>query len=300
LTRRESSCNSAGVNANTVKLSFVPLFGLVSLAACDKPAPEPTPDRPATVQSGAASATQAPVPAAKPWTPPTSADPTGGKFTLDDATKDLGGSGDLVAKIDTDMGELTCTLYADKAPITVANFVGLARGVRPFWDGSDWVKKPAYDGTVFHRIVKGFMIQGGSMNGAEETGYTIPDEIWDGAKHDRAGLLCMANRGKNTNSKQFFITDDAAAHLDKGYTIFGECAPVDTIHALASAPVRGDKATKPPVIKSITISRGGAAPAGSASAAASASAAPAASSAPSAGPASSAKPPAKHEDAPKK
>ncbi len=256
-------------------------------AGCDKPTPEPTPDQPA--QSVAPSA---PAPAAAPvkaWKPPTTPDPSAGKFTLDEALKGLPATGDIIAKIETDGGDVSCKLYDDKAPVTVANFVGLVRGVRPFWDGSDWVKKPAYDGTLFHRIVKGFMIQGGSMNGAEETGYTIPDELWPGSRHDRAGLLCMANRGKDTNSKQFFITDDAAPHLDNGYTIFGECTPIDTVHAIASSPVRGDKAIKPPVIKKITISRGDGAPADSASAAASASAAPSSSAAPKSSAAPSAK-----------
>ena len=89
------------------------------------------------------------------------------------------------------------------------------------------MNKPAYDGTSFHRIIKGFMIQGGDAkgNGSGEPGYVIKDELWEGAKHDRAGLLCMANRGPNTNGAQFFITDAAAAHLDTSYTIFGECAP---------------------------------------------------------------------------
>ncbi len=206
--------------------------------------------------------------------PPAKPDPLAGKFGLADALKGLPSKGDIVAKFETDQGNFECKLYDDKAPITVANFVGLARGIRPAWNGSDWVAKPAYDGTLFHRIVKGFMIQGGSMNGGEETGYTIPDELW-GGKHDRAGLLCMANRGADTNSKQFFITDAAAAHLDKGYTIFGDCSPVDVIHTIASLPVQGEGPVTPPVIKSIRIERGGkSAPAPDASAAPSASAAP--------------------------
>lgn len=184
-------------------------------------------------------------------------DPLDGKFTLADATKDLKGTGPLVATIDTSKGAVTCRLYDDKAPITVANFVGLARGLRPLKDGDDWVKRPAYDGTTFHRIIKGFMIQGGDPKGTGtgEPGYVIKDEIWAGAKHDRAGLLCMANRGPNTNGQQFFITDAAAAHLDNGYTIFGECSPEQTIHDIASVPVTGSSPTTPVVIKSVTIAR---------------------------------------------
>jgi peptidyl-prolyl cis-trans isomerase A (cyclophilin A) len=185
-------------------------------------------------------------------------DPLAGKWTLADATKDLKGAGALVAKIATPRGLLTCKLLDDKAPITVANFVGLARGLRPWKDTQGrWVKKPAYDGTTFHRIIKGFMIQGGDAkgDGTGEPGYVIKDELWSGASHDRAGLLCMANRGPNTNGAQFFITDAPAAHLDRSYTIFGECSPVDTVHDIASWPVLREQAVNPPKIASIVIQR---------------------------------------------
>ena len=94
-----------------------------------------------------------------------------------------------------------------------------------------------------------------SKNGSGEPGYVIPDELWEGAKHDRAGLLCMANRGPNTNGAQFFITDAAAAHLDRSYTIFGECGPVDLIHKIAAVETQGDRPKSPPDIKKITITR---------------------------------------------
>jgi peptidyl-prolyl cis-trans isomerase A (cyclophilin A) len=192
--------------------------------------------------------------------PTAGGDPVAGKFSLADATKGMTGTGPLVAKIDTSKGALSCKLYDDKAPITVANFVGLARGVRP-WKSPDgaWVTKPAYDGTTFHRVIKGFMIQGGDAkgNGTGEPGYVIKDEIWPGAKHDRAGLLCMANRGPNTNGAQFFITDAAAAHLDASYTIFGECAPVQTVHDIANVDVHGSTPVVPVTIKSITVAHAG-------------------------------------------
>jgi len=260
----------------------------VSLAGCPRDTPpEPTrPDTPtaatpvpvaATGAMGAggstatatATATAAAVPT--PTAPPTAAvqaakgDPTEGKWSLADATKDLKGEGQLTAKIDTSKGPITCKLYDDKAPLTVANFVGLARGIRPFKDPKKpgdnvWVKRPWYDGTTFHRIIKGFMIQGGDPigTGTGEPGYVIPDELWAGSKHDRAGLLCMANRGHNTNGAQFFITDAAAAHLDNNYTIFGECSPDATIHDIASVSVKGDHPDTPPAIKTVTISRGAA------------------------------------------
>lgn len=184
-------------------------------------------------------------------------DPLKGKFSLEEATKDVKGEGKLVATMETEFGELSCELFEDKAPITVANFVGLARGIRPFKEDGKWVTRPGYDGSTFHRIVKGFMIQGGDPkgNGTGEPGYVIPDEIWPGAKHDQRGLLCMANRGPNTNGMQFFITDAAAPHLDRGYTIFGKCGPDTVIETLASQPVSGQKAVTPPKIKKVTIER---------------------------------------------
>ncbi len=187
-------------------------------------------------------------------------DPLQGKFTLADATKDLKGNGALVATIETSKGTIQCGLLDEKAPITVANFIGLATGKRSWKDPrtGQWVNKPAYDGTGFHRIIKGFMIQGGDPkgDGSGEPGYIIKDELWEGAHHDKAGLLCMANRGPNTNGAQFFITDAAAAHLDTSYTIFGECGPLQVVHDIAGVAVGPrDKPQSPVTIKSVTISR---------------------------------------------
>ncbi|MCA9643000.1 MAG: peptidylprolyl isomerase [Polyangiaceae bacterium] len=234
--------------------------------------------------------------AAKPvaTVPVTPDDPAKGKFDLTDAAKGLKGEGYFKAAIDTTAGKLECELWHDKAPITVANFVGLARGLRP-WKSSDgkWVKKPLYDGTPFHRVIKGFMIQGGdpNHNGSGGPGYVIPDEIWENAHHDERGLLCMANRGPNTNGSQFFIMDGVAAHLDGGYTIFGKCGPEEVIEKIANTKVVGDKAADPVKIKSVKITRdakmpepkqeAAAAPSGSAAASGAPSAAPSAAPAPS-------------------
>ncbi len=237
------------------------------VGACRSAPPEPESHsvlKPSSTESAAPFATpaaptppQAP-PAAPPEAPVSGDDPVHGKFTLDDATAGLAGKGPMVAELETDLGKLDCDLYDDKAPITVANFVGLARGLRPFKapDGK-WTKKPAYDGTTFHRVVKGFMIQGGdpSGTGAGEPGYVIPDEVWPGSAHDQRGLLCMANRGPNTNGQQFFIMDAAARHLDGGYTIFGKCGPDAVIEKLASVPVQGDHSVTPSKIKKVTIKR---------------------------------------------
>ncbi len=254
------------MHSRTLSLLVVPSL----LLACENRIPEPEgrgaePQRVAEVAGGEAtrvsvSPTQekpvAPrAPAAVPVSPD---DPLAGKFSLDDATKGLPKEGQLVATIQTKLGALSCELFEEKAPQTVANFVGLARGLRPFKDASGaWVKKPGYDGTTFHRIIRGFMIQGGDPKGTGggEPGYVIPDEIWPGAKHDRRGLLCMANRGPNTNGMQFFITDAPAPHLDRSYTIFGHCSPDAVIEKLAASEVRGDRAVNPPVIEKVTISR---------------------------------------------
>jgi peptidyl-prolyl cis-trans isomerase A (cyclophilin A) len=189
---------------------------------------------------------------------PSPDDPLKGKFTLEDAVKSLPGKGVLTAEIKTELGTLSCQLFDDKAPITVANFVGLARGLRPFKDANgEWVKRPGYDGTTFHRVVKGFMIQGGDPKGtgAGEPGYVIPDEIWEDAHHDKRGLLCMANRGPNTNGMQFFVMDGSAPHLDGGYTIFGECGPSEVIEKLSSVETRGDRSVTPTKIQKVTIKR---------------------------------------------
>lgn len=244
-----------------------------ALVACPPPSPEVSP---VAIPTAPSSRPDVPIatatPAAEPPDPPphrctqsrsprvapiSHDDPAQGAFSLREATAGLGGKGTLVAVIKTSEGELRCDLEWECAPNTVANFVGLARGLRP-WKSpltGQWTRTPAYDGTRFHRVVKGFMIQGGDPkgSGSGEPGYVIADELWDGAKHDRAGLLCMANRGPDTNGMQFFVTDASAPHLDSGYTIFGDCDPVSVVHAIASAPVQGERPLKPIVIESVTI-----------------------------------------------
>jgi len=246
------------------------------LCGCERTPSEPTPEpakEPAAVETSAARSAQSavttpPAPRERPKrkvsakpvkeVPVSPDDPLKGKFSLEDALKGVTGKGALTAEIKTELGTLSCELFEDKAPITVANFVGLARGLRPF-KGADgeWIKKPGYDGTTFHRVVKGFMIQGGDPKGtgAGEPGYVIPDEIWEDAMHDHRGLLCMANRGPNTNGMQFFIMDGAAAHLDGGYTIFGECGPNETIEKLSGVETKGDRSVNPTKIQKVTIKR---------------------------------------------
>ncbi len=196
---------------------------------------------------------------AAPSDRPSNGDPLQGDFSLTEALKAVPGDGPLFATIETSKGLLRCRLFDDKAPITVANFVGLATGKRTWKEpvNGQWVNRPAYDGTTFHRVIKGFIIQGGDPkgNGSGEPGYTFKDEMWEGGKHDRPGLLSMANRGPNTNGSQFFITDAPSSHIDASYTIFGECAPLDVVHEIAGVPTSGEKPLVPVTIKRVTITR---------------------------------------------
>lgn len=194
-------------------------------------------------------------------------DPTGGKFGIDEAVKGVAGTGPLTAVIETSMGSFTCELFDKEAPVTVANFVGLARGVRPFLNPStqEWIKKPFYDGLIFHRVIPSFMIQGGDVkgNGTGEPGYTIPDEKNAPHKFDRGGVLAMANRGPNTGGSQFFITEGPTPALDDGgrtgghYQIFGQCSPADLVKKIAAVPRDGrDKPFQDVTISKVTIQRG--------------------------------------------
>jgi peptidyl-prolyl cis-trans isomerase A (cyclophilin A) len=249
------------------------LAAALSAAACNR-TPEPSFEPRETEGSNAQvetrreaepAAARAPVPEEPPARvrlvrEPTSPDPLNGAFELAPAVEGLDGSRPLLATIRTSLGEIHCTLDERRAPRTVANFVGLARGLRPFWDAREatWKREPYYDGTSFHRVIPGFMIQGGDRlgDGTGEVGYVIPDEVYAGARHDRAGLLCMANRGANTNGGQFFIMDGAAAHLDGGYTIFGRCEETDIVSRIARVPQGpSNRPITPVAIEAVTIAR---------------------------------------------
>jgi peptidyl-prolyl cis-trans isomerase A (cyclophilin A) len=194
-------------------------------------------------------------------------DPEKGDFTLDEATKGLKGpkDGALTAKIETTMGAFTCELFDKKSPVTVANFVGLARGVRPWCDEptKKWeTKKPFYDGLIFHRVIPTFMIQGGDPLGVGRggPGYKFKNESDPGLLFDKPGLLAMANAGRDTNGSQFFITETPQPPLNGGYTIFGECTPVDLVGKIARVERSpGDKPVKDVKMTKVTITRGKAA-----------------------------------------
>jgi len=188
-------------------------------------------------------------------------DPAKGNFTLEDATKGLGGTGPLTAKIETTLGVFTCELYDKQAPMTVANFVGLARGLRPWKDPKtdQWVKKPFYDGLIFHRVIPGFMVQGGDPLGigTGNPGYKFGDEFAPDLKFDKPALLAMANAGPGTNGSQFFITEGTPAHLTGRHTIFGKCDPLSLVTKITGVE-RGarDKPKTDIVMKKVTIARG--------------------------------------------
>lgn len=167
----------------------------------------------------------------------------------------------MFAEFDTNMGKFKVLLYADKAPKTVENFVGLAEGTKEFTDPKTGkaTKRPFYDGLKFHRVIPDFMIQGGCPvgNGTGGPGYKFADEFQSGLKHTKPGLLSMANAGPNTNGSQFFVTVAATPWLDNRHTIFGEVTEgydvVQKISVVEKLP--GDRPAKDVVINSVKIVR---------------------------------------------
>ncbi len=144
------------------------------------------------------------------------------------ATKPAAPAGPPTAVIDTTSGKLTCTLFPDKAPIGVANFVGLARGTKAWTDpatGKKVTGKPLYNGTIFHRVIPNFMIQGGDPkgDGTGDPGYKFKNETSPDLGFDQPGRLAYANAGPDTNGSQFFVTETPYPSLNGGYTIFGQC-----------------------------------------------------------------------------
>jgi peptidyl-prolyl cis-trans isomerase A (cyclophilin A) len=168
----------------------------------------------------------------------------------------------VTATFDTSLGTIVVKLFPEDAPETVANFVGLATGKKEWKDPKSGQMKtgtPLYDGTVFHRVIPEFMIQGGDPlgTGTGGPGYKFKDEFESGRKFDKAGLLAMANAGPGTNGSQFFITDGAPSHLNDHHTIFGKCKEVDVVKKIEGVDRGpGDKPNTPVTIKSVKISKG--------------------------------------------
>ncbi|MGO9777995.1 MAG: peptidylprolyl isomerase [Terracidiphilus sp.] len=167
--------------------------------------------------------------------------------------------------MDTSMGRITCQFYQKQAPKAVANFIGLAEGTQEWTDPTTHLKhhsKPYFNGTIFHRVIPGFMIQGGDPTGTGmgDPGYAFRDEFDPNLNFDKPGRLAMANSGPNTNGSQFFITEQAYDSLNQHYTLFGQCddASVDVVKAIARVPRDGnDKPLTPVVLKKVTIVREG-------------------------------------------
>ena len=164
------------------------------------------------------------------------------------------------AVIQTSEGPITIKLFAESAPKTVANFTGLASGKKEWLDpktGKNVKGKSLYEGTIFHRVIPGFMIQGGDPlgTGTGGPGYKFEDETKPSDKFDRAGLVAMANAGPNTNGSQFFITVKPTPHLSGKHTIFGEVTKgMDVVDRIVKAP-RGamDRPTNPVSIQKIEL-----------------------------------------------
>ena len=165
------------------------------------------------------------------------------------------------AQFDTSEGTFMIRLFEKEAPNTVANFVGLAEGTKEWKDPQTGQSKtgPFYDGVVFHRVIDGFMIQGGDPlgTGTGGPGYKFADEFHPRLRHDKPGILSMANAGPNSNGSQFFITLGPTPHLDNRHSVFGHVVEgMDVVKKIGSVPTgRQDRPVKPVVINKVAIKR---------------------------------------------
>ncbi|ERG93249.1 MAG: peptidyl-prolyl cis-trans isomerase (rotamase) - cyclophilin family [Haloquadratum walsbyi J07HQW1] len=163
--------------------------------------------------------------------------------------------------LETTRGDITLELFEQRAPRTVENFLGLATGDREWSDPDTGETRTdsLYEGTIFHRIIPDFMIQGGDPEGTGRggPGYTFDDEFHEDLNHDGAGVLSMANRGPNTNGSQFFITLDSQPHLNGKHAVFGHVVDgMDTVEEIGSVPTdRDDKPMQDIKIEALNIER---------------------------------------------
>ena|SRR5205809_373625 len=168
----------------------------------------------------------------------------------------------LYAHFTTSEGNFTARLFDEEAPKTVANFVGLAEGTTEWTDprSRNRVKQPYYNGTIFHRVIAGFMIQGGDPlgQGTGGPGYKFADEFNPKLRHSKAGILSMANSGPNTNGGQFFITLDPTPWLNDKHSVFGEVVEgMDVVKKIGGTATSkpGDRPVKAITVQSVTIER---------------------------------------------
>jgi peptidyl-prolyl cis-trans isomerase A (cyclophilin A) len=181
-------------------------------------------------------------------------DPHRGRFPFADAVAGLPEGRQLLAAIATDEGVIHCRLHADVAPLSVANFVGLARGLRAFYDATSgaWITRPYYDGLRFHRAVERQFVQGGRLSEVGTVGFRLQDEPSIGSMFDKPGVLALGNEGQpNTSAAEFFITTEVLRELDGRYTIIGHCGDPLLVRALEASVLAGEQ----PVIETITITR---------------------------------------------
>ena len=170
-----------------------------------------------------------------------------------------------IVVLDTSMGRMVCRLFDKEAPETAANFVALATGAKEFTDPVTDKKAKGvrfYDGTTFHRVIPGFMIQGGDRlgSGMGDAGYYLQDEIVPSLRFDVPGRMAMANSGPNTSSSQFFITEEAQPSLTGHYTIFGQCDEHSVVMVMSIARVQrnqDDKPLTPVTLNKVTVLREG-------------------------------------------
>lgn len=163
------------------------------------------------------------------------------------------GDGQLRAVLQTNHGDIEVRLFEERAPKTVANFVGLATGQREYQDTDSFEQTTGryYDGLIFHRIISNFMIQGGDPTGSGRggPGYKFADEFHPELRHDAPGKLSMANAGPNTNGSQFFITLRPTPHLNDRHAVFGEVVDgMDVVQKIGAVPTDGNDRPEDPVV----------------------------------------------------
>ena len=236
---------------------LTPLLLCLSLAACkDSDKKEstgsgtPSAATPARPAQPSGSAVQAPA-----ATPPAEAAASG------EWTKKVQAGQEVYVTLSTNHGDIVARLFSKDAPKTVANFVGLATGEKPWTDPNSGQRvegKPLYQGVVFHRVIPGFMIQGGDPTGTGrgDPGYRFEDEFQSGRTFNKPGLLAMANAGRNTNGSQFFITTSMPDYLNNRHTIFGEVVSgYDVVEKIANVERDpNDKPLQPVVIQKVAMS----------------------------------------------